>query len=197
LADEIQSSLNSIGINNIFPSNPANLAKDIEEGIEFIIACRESPGFSFFEEVNEKCLAAGIRWMPISQEGAKAFLGPTIIPFQTACYKCYSTRIDALVPDLKSHLAFKKDHNQRPLDEGYFPPIGKMVASQVAIEIARIFLGFSTPRTFGRCYEYDVTKVAPIRHDVLRIPRCPACYRKKAPMDIWDVQNPSPVIEGK
>ncbi len=198
LADEIKISLRSVGITNIFPSNSESLAKDIEsEGIEFFIACRESPGFSFFEGVNEKCLAAGIRWMHIAQEGTKALLGPTMVPFQTACYKCYSTRIDALVPDLESHLAFKKAHDQQPRDEGYFPPLGKTVAGQVALEVARIFLGFSLPKTFGCCYEYDVDRMAPIRHDVLRFPRCPACYRKNPPMDIWDAQYPSPVVDEK
>ncbi len=198
LAEDIKLSIGSMGIKNIIQSTPHSISKDIEsEGIELFIACQESPGFSFFEEVNSNCLESGVRWMHIAQQGAKALLGPTIVPYQTACYKCYSTRIDALVPDLDSHLAFKENHNQLPLDEGYFPPIGQAVASQVALEVARIFLGFSPPKTFGRFYEYDAFNVFPSLHNVLRFPRCPACYQKKSPMEIWDADYPRPVIDSK
>ncbi len=198
LADDINLSLSSMGIENIYPSNPESMAKDLKnEGIELFLACQESPGFSFFEEVNKKCLETGVRWMHIAQQGSKTVLGPTIVPFQSACFECYSTRIDALIPDLNSQLAFKEIHNQTPLGEGYFPPMGQVVAGQVAMEVARIFLGYSPPITFGRFYEFDAAHMAPNSHSVLRFPRCPACYQKKPPMEIWDTKYPPAVADQK
>lgn len=198
LAENIKLSLNSMGIKNILPSNPGSIAKDLKnKNIELFLACQESPGFSFFEEVNKNCLEAGVRWMHIAQQGAKTLLGPTMVPFQTACYKCYSTRLDALVSDLSSQLAFKEKNNQTPLDEGYFPPLGQAVASQVAMEVARIFLGYASPKTFGRYYEFDAANVVPHSHNVLRFPRCSACYQKKPPMEIWDAQYPSAISDQK
>ncbi|MBC8282329.1 MAG: hypothetical protein H8E32_00815 [Nitrospinae bacterium] len=105
-----------------------------------------------------------------------------------------SARIESLVPDLESHLAFKKKINIQSFDEGYFPPLGKVIGGQVVMELARIFLGYSPPKTFGRFYEFDMEEVDPIGHDVLRFPRCPACYFKKSPMDLWDS---SPIPNGE
>ncbi|MZH02147.1 MAG: TOMM precursor leader peptide-binding protein [Nitrospinae bacterium] len=187
LAEEIELSLTSIGMKKISRFNLDNWKNDLEtEKLEFIIACRESPSYSFFEEINTKCLEAGTRWMHIALEGAMAYIGPTIVPYQTACYKCLSARIETLVPDLESHLAFKKEHNERPQDEGYFSPLGKIISSHVTMELTRIFMGYSSPKTFGRYYKLDADDMVPSEHNVLRFPRCSACYNKKSPMDIWE-----------
>ncbi len=187
LAEEIELSLTSMGIKKLSRFTLADWKNDPKTGkLEFIVASRESPSFSFFEEINAKCLKAGIRWMHVALEGAMAYIGPTIVPYQTACYKCLSTRIETLVPDLESHLAFKKEHNERPKDEGYFSPLGRIISSHVAMELTRIFMGYSPPKTFGRYYKLDTDDMVPSQHNVLRFPRCSACYNKKSPMDIWE-----------
>lgn len=187
LANEIESSLTSIGIKKLSRFSPDNWESDLnKENLEFIIACKESPSFSFFEAINAKCLKTGIRWMHVALEGPAAYIGPTIVPYQTACYKCFTSRGETLIPDLESHLAFKEMHNEQQLDEGYFPPIGRIISSHVTMEVTRILMGYSPPKTFGRYYKFDTDGLVPSEHNILRFPRCSACYNQKSPMDIWD-----------
>ncbi len=187
LIDEVRESLGSIGINEIFLPSFESLKKTVEtEKLDFLIVCKESPSFSFYEKINSKCLDLGIRWMHVTMDGTSALIGPTIVPFQTACYKCFTTRIEFLVPDLEGYVAFKKEQNQTSRDNGYFSALGKTVGSQVAMEIARIYLGFSPPKTFGRYYQFNINDMESVGHSILRFPRCSACYNKKSPLDIWD-----------
>ncbi len=195
LVDDIHSSLKNIGIQKIYPSTIESLYKVVkEENLEFLIVCKESASYSFFEEVNALCINLKIRWLHISMEGTSALIGPTIVPLQTACYKCFSTRIESHVPNLESHLAFKNNHNGNSLDSGYFTALGKLVSSQIAMEIARIFIGYSPPETFGRYYKFDIREMIPVGHYVLRFPGCSACYKQKSPVEIWD---PNSISEEK
>src|SRR5207247_701315 len=44
------------------------------------------------DQVDEWAIRKGIRWLRVTLSGTGAFLGPTCIPQQTACYLCYMSR---------------------------------------------------------------------------------------------------------
>jgi bacteriocin biosynthesis cyclodehydratase domain-containing protein len=196
----IQNSIRDTGIDQIVDLEPLfgkkeRLGNNKDEIVtalketDFLIACQESQGFSFFEAINEICLQTGTRWMRVAIEGTTAFLGPTIIPYQTACYACYDRRLNANLPDLDNYLVYKeqvkRDHDSKK-DEGYFAPLWSLIAGHVAIEVVRILSGFSPPTTLGRFYEVNVTSPMSVGHDVLRLPRCPVCHLKGPRQEAWD-----------
>ena len=195
----IQNSIRDTGINQIVDLEPLfgkrkGLGNNKDEivtalkGTDFLIACQETEGFSFFERVNEICLETGTRWMRVSIEGTTAFLGPTTVPYQTACYSCYGRRLNSNLPDLGNYLVYKeqvkRDHWHK--DEGYFAPLGSLIAGHAAIEVIRILTGFSPPTTMGRFYEVNVRSPVSVSHNVLRIPRCPTCHKRSAKQEAWD-----------
>jgi bacteriocin biosynthesis cyclodehydratase domain-containing protein len=158
------------------------------EGIEFLVACHQSTGYSFFEAVNSACLKTGTRWLRVAVAGTTAILGPTIVPNFTACYICLCKRQESNMDDLQDFKAYKETivENNIVNDEGFFPPLWEVIAAQTSIEVVRIILGFIPPKTIGSFYEFKITSPSTTNHDVLRLPRCPACNVRGANREAWN-----------
>jgi bacteriocin biosynthesis cyclodehydratase domain-containing protein len=118
-------------------------------------------------------------------------MGPTIIPHQSACYVCYDKRRASNAPELQDYLAYQ---NQAELseNEGFSSPLWSTLAEQVTLEVARIISGFAPPKTIGRMYEFETTTPLVEGHDVLRLPRCPACNLKEPKREAWDLISLNP-----
>lgn len=158
------------------------------DGIELLIVCGQSTGFSFFEAINSACLKTGTRWLRVAIEGTTAILGPTIVPKYTACYVCLCKRQESNMKDLEDFMAYKETivENKITNDEGFFPPLWEVVAAQVSMEVVRIILGFIPPKTIGRFYEFNVHSPSSISHEVFRLPRCPACNIRGSKREAWN-----------
>jgi hypothetical protein len=53
--------------------------------------------------------------------------------------------------------------------------------------VARIISGFAPPKTIGQLYEFEATTPLVEGHDVLRLPRCPACSLNQPKREPWDL----------
>jgi bacteriocin biosynthesis cyclodehydratase domain-containing protein len=115
-------------------------------------------------------------------------LGPTIIPYQTACYTCYDRRVRSQADDLRGFIAYRDRVTQLDgeIDEGMLSALGSVLAGQVALEAARLLAGFAPPVTVGRFYEFSVLQPEATGHDVLRVPRCPSCRKGEPLREAWD-----------
>ena len=181
-ASEIQTALNT-SINK----NGSSLTASIKK-LDYLVACQETPDQKLFEKINSICLENSVRWIRVALEGTTAMVGPTVIPHQSACFTCYQRRTDSNRPDLENQLAYR---NQLACSEtlsnaGLFPPFYSVIAGQVALEVVRLITGFAPPKTIGRFYELNATSPTVVGHEVLRLPRCPACISGRPKMEAWD-----------
>jgi hypothetical protein len=96
--------------------------------------------------------------------------------------------------ELQDYLAYQKQNNSgRPSkNEGFLNPLWSTLAEQVTLEVARIISGFAPPKTIGRLYEFEATTPLVEGHDVLRLPRCPACNLKEPKREAWDLISFNP-----
>ena len=169
--------------------DPSQLHKEVIgslKEVDFLIACQDTTDHRFFQAMNSACLETQTRWMHVSISGTKGIMGPTIVPHQSACYICYDKRMASNATELQGYLAYQ---NQTGLskNEGFLGPLWSTLAEQVALEMARIISGFAPPKTIGRLYEFEATTPLAEGHDVLRIPRCPACNLKDPKREAWDL----------
>jgi bacteriocin biosynthesis cyclodehydratase domain-containing protein len=156
------------------------------EGMDFLIVCQDTTDYRFFQTLNAVCLETQTRWMHVSISGTKGLMGPTIIPHQTACYVCYDTRMASNTSELQGYRAYQSQTGP-PKTEGFLNPLWSTLAEQVTLEVARIISGFAPPKTIGRLYEFEATTPLVEGHDVLRLPRCPACNLKEPKTEPWDL----------
>ena len=156
------------------------------EEVDFLIACQDTADYRFFQTINTACLETQTRWMHVAISGTKGLMGPTIIPQQSACYVCYDKRLASNASELQGYLAYQKQTNPST-NEGSLNPLWSTLAEQVTLEATRIISGFAPPQTIGRLYEFEATTPLVEGHDVLRLPRCPACNLKKPKREPWDL----------
>jgi bacteriocin biosynthesis cyclodehydratase domain-containing protein len=191
--------LASIGIDRITetrePSTWRTKADAGPAGFDLIIACDVSPGFAFFDAVNQACLATGTRWLRVAISGTSAHLGPTVVPYETACYTCLDLRQQTHEPDLDGYLVYRArvGSGDAVRDVGT-ASLSSVVSGQVALEITRILIGHTPPVTFGRYYEFSAISPVAIPHDVLRVPRCASCSKARSYAEAWD-QTALPTVE--
>ena len=174
--------------------DPSQLHKEVIDrlkGVDFLIACQDTTDYRFFEAVNAACLETRTRWMHVSISGTKGIMGPTIIPRQSACYVCYDKRMASNASELQGYLAYQKQ-TELSKSEGFLSPLWSTLAEQVALEMARIISGFAPPKTIGRLYEFEATTPTADGHDVLRLPRCPACNLREPKREAWDIISLNP-----
>ena len=194
LREAISSSLRDIGIGHLRDLDDLQMREaescvaDDLRGLDLVVACENSRSFSLFEAVNRACLASRTRWLCVSMSGKTARLGPTIVPHQTACYTCLDIRLRTHQLDAAEYAAFLKhiDAPDGAVDEGSVAPFRSAIAAQAALEAMRLLTGFSPPVTVGRFYEFTALSPAATVHDVLRLPRCPSCSRRKTLAQAWD-----------
>jgi bacteriocin biosynthesis cyclodehydratase domain-containing protein len=173
--------------------DPSQLQKEVISQlneVDFLIACRDTTDYQFFETVNAACLETQTRWMHVSISGTKGIMGPTVVPYQSACYLCYDKRMASNVSELQGYLGFQKQTSP-PKNEGFLSPLWSTLADQVTLEVARIISGFAPPKTIGRLYEFEATTPLVEDHDVLRVPRCSACNLKEPKREAWDLISTS------
>jgi len=184
LRQSILAAMEAVGLGEI-AALPEPDAGRGHPSLDIIVACADSPAFTFFDAVNRACLASGTRWLRVCLAGTSAELGPTIIPRQTACYMCLDLRLRTHQPDPDAYLAYRTQ-SDRHGDEGFIAPFLSAVAGQVTLEVIRLLTGLAPAVTVGRFYQLGAASPVATPHDVLKVPRCPCCGRRRTTAEAWD-----------
>lgn len=155
--------------------------------LDLIIACSENPDYSFFESINNLCLKTGTRWMRVAIEGTSASIGPTVIPYQTACFNCYTKRLLSNSTDPEGFIAYQTHFQKNDVsnNEGVLPVFRDLVAHDSILEITRITTGFSSPTSIGRLTQTKPDIISRTNHEIFRLPRCPICKPVTTYQEIW------------
>ncbi|GJL77834.1 MAG: hypothetical protein NPINA01_08230 [Nitrospinaceae bacterium] len=193
----VQESLSGSGIDSslelqhILDKSQSNNDLSLDHSIknlDYLIVCEETPDPKLCKRINSLCLKHGVRWARVALEGTKAILGPTVIPHQSACFVCYEKRIDSNISELEDHVAYRNhlESSETLQNEGIISPLNSVLAGQMALELVRLITGFAPPKTIGRFYEFSAVSPAVVGHEVLRLPRCPACILPSPKKEAWD-----------
>ena len=199
LRKAIVTALRSIGVDRITEIGDLSTGLTDDDGgpscFDLIVACAVLPGFALFDAVNRACMVTRTRWLRVGISGTSAQLGPTVVPYETACYTCLDLRRQTHEAELDGYLAYRAHAGDAHCiaDDGT-ASLALVLSGHVALEIMRILVGHAPPATFGRYYEFSALSPAATRHEVLRIPRCPSCSRASAYAEAWD-QTVLPAVE--
>jgi adenylyltransferase/sulfurtransferase len=152
-------------------------------GSDFAIGCIDQGMSNVMYRLNRACLQAGVRWTSGSVTAFEGIVGPTVKPFETACYLCYRMRAVACTENPEeefAHLRFldrrKRDDSGRRENLVFGPAI---VGNLLALETFRSLLGVPAAAS-GRIIVFDFMESTSKKHVVLRKPWCPACFATKA-----------------
>ena len=163
----------------------AELKDRAEEADLLLTATCDAPGL-MFRAVNDLCLAASCPWLLGNADGPVFQLGPLVEPYESACYSCLELRSRragpyAIEDELyQERLATNRSADERVLvGEALWP--ATLAASILVGESFRLLTGLAaTTLTNSRLHLTPITGLIE-QNEVIRVPRCPDCYRGQLP----------------
>lgn len=132
-----------------------------------------------YDEFNLAALASKTTWTSARLSGFELLIGPTIIPGETACYRCLESRLRSNVPDHSEYAVvqeYLKSGRLREESLAITPGMGLL-----ALEVLKAVTWFMPPATYAHLFSLSLLTLQSKLHPVLKIPRCTACGRPALP----------------
>jgi adenylyltransferase/sulfurtransferase len=142
------------------------------------LVCLDAPAPTLVDAVNEAALQSGTRWMIGQIYRGVGLVGPTVIPRQSPCYRCYELRRNANLADYEETMKYERRLREMTgiRSDCVAPgPLAAAVAAFVALDALRLLTAASYPQTVGRILHLDFFNMDLTLHRILRFPNCPAC----------------------
>jgi molybdopterin-synthase adenylyltransferase len=162
-------------------------------GSNLVISTLDPGQSGLVYKLNRVCLADGVCWISAALSGTEIVVGPTVLPFQTACYLCYKMRAVSCGGNPEESFAFEQYLDRRKHDDS-----GRrenlafgagIAANLLAMEAFKLLTGVSRIATAGRIVVFDLLSFNTTHHVVLRKPWCPACFRTDEAMSAGSVAS--------
>jgi adenylyltransferase/sulfurtransferase len=149
------------------------------EGSDFVLGCLDPGLSSVTYKLNRACLARLTPWSSATVTAFEGVVGPTVIPYETACYLCYQMRAVAARDDPEQALGELRALDRSRVDasahrENLAFGAG-IVGNLLALEAFKVILGMRSALA-GRILTVDFMGPRMKQHVVLRKPWCPDCF---------------------
>jgi len=153
------------------------------EHADVVIACFGRSFMRGNQWVNRAGLAAGVPTLYAEIAGSTAWLGPLVLPGQTACFACYRLRRLACEADCESAVrdeeALDTATPRAGSDHGRTPLLAAYVGSLLAQEALALLVGPTAPVLAGKLLRFEGTTLQTRTSAIAIRADCPACGAKK------------------
>ncbi len=152
------------------------LHAELAEGaFDCLVATSDFGGLQSMRSWNELCVKKGRHFLPVVLQDLIGFVGPSVIPGETACYECFLSRLRSnreSGPGLEpsGDRAFE---GQRVA--GFLPSMASILGDIAAVELTKFYSRALPLWKVGTFIEVNMVACALESHKVLRVPRCPVC----------------------
>jgi bacteriocin biosynthesis cyclodehydratase domain-containing protein len=155
----------------------SDLARAVDAS-DFVVGCLDPGLGAITDALNTACLAQRIPWAHATATAFEGVVG-TVIPYETACYRCYQSRSIACDDDPAEVLRELEADYDDPRDLGASREntafaVG-IVGHLAALQAFQYLVGL-WPRSAGRILVVDFLRSTMSEHLVLRKPWCTACF---------------------
>ena len=122
--------------------------------------------------------AAGVRTLFGHLDGVEAWIGPAVVPGETACWNCFRLRRLANAEHIKS--AHDIDATllagpEQPRARSFLAPMAALTGQMLAMEAVKLLTHFTPSRLPGRVYVQNLISGKSQFHTVIRMPWCELC----------------------
>lgn len=168
---------------------------------QLVILTSDNMALSGYERTNDSCLRLGRPWISARIDRNVGMIGPYVVPGQTACFACYELRARANADHASDHESiYRHWHTVQdcPPNWPVLPPATQLLGNQLALDALRVIGGQRLSAAYGKVLHIDLDSLLCQAHEVLKLPRCPACSRSRLrPLTrIWDISE-APTTKGQ
>lgn len=152
---------------------------------DFVICAVEDDRANLRFMLNRACLAKSTPWTSCLSRGLEARFGPTVLPWDSACFVCYTMRAVACGEDAREEHVFQRylaDLDAKRGGDGRenLTFSSGLVGNLAALESFKALTSIGELSSLGALTTIDVWTGAWEKHFVLRKPWCPACTASEA-----------------
>lgn len=144
------------------------------EEIGCIVAASDFGGQYLLRDYNKYCVEKGIFFIPVILKKTIGFVGPLVVPGETACYQCLLAREDANMANPRLQRAGDNAANIGRGVAGFHPVMSSVLGDFAAMELIKFF-SIGMPWRVGELIEINLLAPELIARRVLKVPRCPVC----------------------
>lgn len=157
------------------------------KGADHLVVALDLPFRNTLLAFNDAALATGTRWTAAFLDSLEASVGPTVVPGETACWRCYDLRMKGAHPNMERLLVYEANERQVPARAGL--DVHADIASGWLVQSVLLSIGGAVlPPLAGKVQRIRFLDLHAETHRVLRMPRCPSCTRADIPdVDRYDL----------
>jgi thiazole/oxazole-forming peptide maturase SagC family component len=143
---------------------------------DLLLVTLDKPNPRLYYQFNRMALQFETKWIIATIDGHQGYVGPTFIPFHTACYSDYERQMRAVLTSLETYRYYSRylSTNTDVLPFIGLPSYLKIISSMTALSAIHLLLR-NYSFTSGRVLVVDFENMQLDFHDILRLPRCPSC----------------------
>jgi thiazole/oxazole-forming peptide maturase SagC family component len=141
-----------------------------------IIACSDFGGQALLLNWNRFCIQNRIDFLPVYLQDMIGYLGPLIIPGETACLNCVRQRQNSHLRDLEIRNLIEINAAKGQSIAAIHPSAIGVLAHTAVFELMHYYGKMPAPRP-GRLIRVNLTQGITESKRVLKIPRCPVCSK--------------------
>jgi thiazole/oxazole-forming peptide maturase SagC family component len=162
---------------------------EIIEGHDLLVVCADMQDIALFRCVNTACLKKKMRWTMAVLDGFTGIIGPTVYPYESACYTCYEFRHRANETQFRELCAFEEylaQHRDKLIDYGTTAPMVSIIASCFAQEIVKLLTFYCTPSIYSNLLFFNFVDLELRSERLFKLPHCPSCKVQRPKPKLFD-----------
>ena len=143
--------------------------------LDCIIATSDFGSAPILREWNTYCIHHNLRFFPIVLSNMIGYIGPLVIPQETACFECLLARQNSHLSDPSR----KQTVDQVAFDSqnivGFHPSMASIIGDIAAMEMTKFYSQSMPLWNVGKLIEVNLLATRMTPRKVLKLPRCPVC----------------------
>jgi bacteriocin biosynthesis cyclodehydratase domain-containing protein len=156
---------------------PEPVAADLHDldpsSFDCLVVASDHGGLALVSSWNEYCALHRRPLLPVVLQDLIGYVGPLVVPGETACYECFRQRLATSLPEPRLRQTIENAVADAVV--GFVPPMVALLGSVATMELVK-FYGLGPPYwQVGTLIEVNAMIPDVTARKVLKLPRCPVC----------------------
>ena len=155
---------------------PEEWKNDIDpESLGCLIATSDFGGHETMHEWNRFCVQHHKHFLPVVLQDLVGYVGPLVIPGETACLECVRMRRNSHLKDYELQRITEESAFEGQGAIGFHPSMASILGDIAALELIKFYSEVLPQPKVGTLIEVNLLATGLTSRKVLKVPRCPAC----------------------
>jgi bacteriocin biosynthesis cyclodehydratase domain-containing protein len=144
-------------------------------GIGCLVATSDFGGQHLLRRWNRHCVQEGIQFLPVVLQDLIGYVGPLVVPGESACLECLRARENSHMDDPDSQRAAEYVAYEGQVVNAFHPSMASILGDIASMELLKLYGQLMRSRIVGRLLEVNLVVPELTERRVLKLPRCTVC----------------------